>query len=192
MWMSTPVWLSSAVLNVSLLRDGIVVLRGISVVITPPSVSRPRLNGVTSSSSTSVTSPPMTPACKAAPIATTSSGFTLLFGSLPVSLRTSSWTIGIRVAPPTRTTSSRSPALMLASCNARLNGSTMRCTRPSVSCSNFERVRRICRCFGPFMSAVMKGRLISVSMVDDSSTLAFSAASRTRCNAWRSCFRSMP
>ena len=40
--MSTAVWLSSAVLNVSLFLTGIVVLRGIRFVITPPSVSTPR------------------------------------------------------------------------------------------------------------------------------------------------------
>jgi hypothetical protein len=44
------------------LAVGMVVLRGMSVVITLPSVSSPRLNGVTSSSSTSLTPPPSTPA----------------------------------------------------------------------------------------------------------------------------------
>ena len=38
-WTSTDDWLSAAVENVSLLRVGIVVLRGISTVATPPSVS---------------------------------------------------------------------------------------------------------------------------------------------------------
>ena len=38
--MSTPVWASAAVLNTSLLRVGIVALRGMSVVITPPIVRR--------------------------------------------------------------------------------------------------------------------------------------------------------
>ena len=59
---STLVWLSAAVENVSLFRVGIVVLRGISVVITPPSVSMPSDSGVTSSSSRSLTSPASTPA----------------------------------------------------------------------------------------------------------------------------------
>ena len=59
---STLVWLSAAVENVSLLRVGIVVFRGISVVITPPSVSMPSDSGVTSSSSRSLTSPASTPA----------------------------------------------------------------------------------------------------------------------------------
>lgn len=39
---------------------------------------------------------------------------------------------------------------------------------------------------------VMKGRLISVEVVDDSSHLAFSLASRSRCTARRSLDRSMP
>ncbi len=80
---STLVWLSAAVEKISLLRVGIVVLRWISVVITPPSVSMPSESGVTSSSSRSLTSPASTPAWTAAPIATTSSGLTPLCGSLP-------------------------------------------------------------------------------------------------------------
>ena len=55
------VWLSSAVENVSDFLVGIVVFRGISTVVTPPSVSMPSESGVTSSSSTSFTSPPSTP-----------------------------------------------------------------------------------------------------------------------------------
>ena len=103
---STEVWLSAAVENISLLRVGMVVLRSISLVNTPPSVSMPSDSGVTSSSSTSFTSPPSTPPCTAAPTATTSSGFTLRFGSLPNRLRTISCTFGMRVEPPTSTTSS--------------------------------------------------------------------------------------
>ena len=81
-WISTDGWLSLAVENVSDFRVGIVVLAGISAVMTPPSVSMPRLSGVTSSSSTSVTSPERTPPWMAAPTATTSSGLTDLFGLL--------------------------------------------------------------------------------------------------------------
>ncbi len=80
---STEGWLSSAVEKISDLRVGIVVLRSISFVITPPLVSIPRVSGVTSSRSTSLTSPASTPAWIAAPIATTSSGLTPLCGSLP-------------------------------------------------------------------------------------------------------------
>src|SRR5580693_5243681 len=73
-----------------------------SLVITPPLVSIPRLSGVTSSSRTSFTSPLSTPAWRAAPTATTSSGLTPLLGSLPpvISL-TRSDTAGIRVEPLT-------------------------------------------------------------------------------------------
>ena len=57
--MSTADWLSSAVLNISVRRAGIVVLRSMTLVITPPSVSTPSDSGVTSSSRTSLTSPLM-------------------------------------------------------------------------------------------------------------------------------------
>ena len=60
--MVTAVWLSSAVENTWLFLVGIVVLRSISRVNTPPSVSMPSDSGVTSSSSTSLTSPCSTPA----------------------------------------------------------------------------------------------------------------------------------
>ena len=70
--------MSSAVVNTSVRLVGIVVLRSMSLVITPPLVSMPRLSGVTSSSRTSLTSPRSTPAWMAAPTATTSSGLTRL------------------------------------------------------------------------------------------------------------------
>ncbi len=59
---------------------------------------------MTSSSRTSLTSPPSTPAWMAAPTATTSSGLTPRCGSLPVSSLTFSCTAGMRVMPPTMTT----------------------------------------------------------------------------------------
>ncbi len=80
---STDVWLSAAVENISVFLVGMVVLRGIIGVATPPIVSIDSVSGVTSSSSRSFTSPPSTPPWMAAPIATTSSGFTPLCGSLP-------------------------------------------------------------------------------------------------------------
>ena len=103
-WISTEGCMSSAVVNTSVRRVGMVVLRSMSFVITPPLVSMPSESGVTSRSSTSLTSPLSTPACTAAPMATTSSGLTLLLGSLPVRPETSSATAGIRVEPPTRIT----------------------------------------------------------------------------------------
>ena len=47
-------------------------------------------------------------------------------------------------------------------------------------------------CFGPVASAVMKGRLMSVSMTVESSIFAFSAASFRRWSAIRSLLRSIP
>ena len=47
-------------------------------------------------------------------------------------------------------------------------------------------------CFGPAASAVMNGRLTSVSSVVESSILAFSAASLRRCMAIGSFERSIP
>ena len=82
-----------------------VVLRGISTVATPPSVSIASDSGVTSSSRMSLTSPERTPPWTAAPSATTSSGFTLRFGSRLKNSLTFACTIGMRVEPPTRTTS---------------------------------------------------------------------------------------
>ena len=108
-WISTDGCMSSAVVNTSVRRVGMVVLRSMSLVITPPLVSMPRDSGVTSRSRTSLTSPLSTPAWTAAPMATTSSGLTPLWGSLPVRDWTSSCTAGMRVEPPTRMTWSRAP-----------------------------------------------------------------------------------
>ena len=83
-WISTAVWLFSAVENTCDLETGIVVFLGTSGVITPPKVSIPNVNGVTSNNTISLTSPANTPAWIAAPTATTSSGFTDWLGSLPV------------------------------------------------------------------------------------------------------------
>ena len=169
-----------------------VVLRGMSTVITPPSVSMPTESGVTSSSNRSLTSPASTPPWIAAPMATTSSGFTPLCGSLPKYSFTTCCTRGMRVEPPTSTTSSTSEGLRPASASACLSGPIVRCTRPSTSDSSFARVSFIVMCLGPEASAVINGRLISVSITDDSSILAFSPASFRRCNAMRSLLRSMP
>ena len=191
-WISTDGWLSLAVENVSLLRVGIVVLAGISVVMTAPSVSMPRLSGVTSSSSTSLTSPERTPPWMAAPMATTSSGLTLLLGALPKNSRTTSCTFGIRVEPPTRRISSIWSFVSPASSSAFCIGGIVREMRSSTSCSSLERERSSVRCFGPSWVAVMNGRLIVVLVELESSILAFSAASLRRWRAIGSCRRSMP
>mmetsp|Transcript_1016 Transcript_1016/g.1724 ORF Transcript_1016/g.1724 Transcript_1016/m.1724 type:complete len:275 (+) Transcript_1016:696-1520(+) len=109
-WMLTPGWLSEKVENVCDLRTGMVVPREMSEVMRPPAVSMPSESGVTSRSSKSFVSsdaaPERTPPCTAAPYATASSGLIPLFGSLPPknSVR-SCCTLGIRVEPPTSTTS---------------------------------------------------------------------------------------
>src|SRR5438067_18837 len=122
-------------------------LRSISLVITPPWVSTPSESGVTSSRSTSLTSPLSTPAWMAAPIATTSSGFTPLCGSLPKIFRTISITAGIRVCPPTSTTSFTSDALIPASSNAFMTGPRVRSMRSPTSSSSFAQVRDSDRLF---------------------------------------------
>ena len=101
-WTSTDGWLSTAVEKTWLPDVGMVVLRSMILVKTPPRVSMPRESGVTSRSRTSLTSPTRTPAWIAAPIATHSSGFTPLLGSLPRMDLIASWTAGIRLEPPTR------------------------------------------------------------------------------------------
>ena len=111
-----------------------------------------------------MTSPLSTPAWIAAPMATTSSGLTPLCGSLPKTCLTISWTAGMRVWPPTRTTSSMSLGLSPASLSACWTGPLVRSTRSPTSCSSLARVRFSDRCFGPLASAVMKGRLISVRL----------------------------
>ena len=146
---STLVWLSAAVEKISLFLVGMVVLRSIRVVRTPPSVSMPSDSGVTSSSSRSLTSPASTPACRAAPTATTSSGLTPLWGSLPNRSLTTACTRGTRVEPPTMTTSSIPEASRPASDSARRTGSTVFCSRSSTSCSNRARLSFMARCLGP-------------------------------------------
>mmetsp|Transcript_25190 Transcript_25190/g.64866 ORF Transcript_25190/g.64866 Transcript_25190/m.64866 type:complete len:279 (+) Transcript_25190:142-978(+) len=189
---STDVCPSAAVENTSLLEVGSVVLRVMSLVMTPPSVSRPMLRGVTSRSTMSLTSPASTPACTAAPRATTSSGLTVALGALPVMLLTTSTTAGIRVEPPTRMISLRSFRVRSASFSAFWTGTLQRSRRSEHICSNCVRVIVVSMCLGPVSVAVIKGRDKLVCVADDSSILAFSAASVRRCSAWRSFSRSMP
>ena len=91
---STDVWPSAAVENICDFLVGIVVFLSINFVNTPPYVSIPSDNGVTSNNTKSFTSPERTPPWIAAPIATHSSGFIPLWGSFPMKLYTSSWTAG--------------------------------------------------------------------------------------------------
>mmetsp|Transcript_5673 Transcript_5673/g.20605 ORF Transcript_5673/g.20605 Transcript_5673/m.20605 type:complete len:257 (+) Transcript_5673:2314-3084(+) len=163
-----------------------------SFVMTPPSVSRPSDSGVTSRRTMSLTSPPRTPACTAAPSATTSSGLTDMFGSFPVSFFTSARTAGMRVEPPTRITSSISSSDSFASRSAFSTGTLQRVMRSSQSSSNLARVRLVSMCFGPSAVAVMNGREMDAEGVDDSSIFAFSAASVSLCSACLSLMRSTP
>ena len=96
-----------------------------------------------------MTSPVSTAPWIAAPTATTSSGLTPLCGSLPKISLTICWTRGIRVEPPTSTTSSISDGLSLASSSAFRTGALQRSKRLSVSCSNWLRLIVIVRCLGP-------------------------------------------
>ena len=169
--------MSSAVVNVSDFFVGMVVLRSIRRVKTPPLVSIPSDSGVTSRSRTSLTSPFSTPPWMAAPTATTSSGLTPLCGSLPISSLTFSCTAGMRVMPPTRTTWSIFDASSPASASTCFVGPTVRSSSSAASSSSFARVSCRSRCFGPSGVAVTKGRLICVVIVEESSIFAFSAAS---------------
>jgi hypothetical protein len=153
----------------------------------------PSDSGVTSSSSTSLTSPLSTPAWMAAPTATTSSGLTPLCGSLPNSDLTICCTFGMRVMPPTRTTSLMSAALRPASLMACWQGPLVRSIRSSTRLSSLARVSFMVRCSGDWVCGFMEmnGRLISVCCEDDSSILAFSDASFRRCRASLSPLRSI-
>ena len=103
-WMSTDDWKLEAVVKIWLLRMGSVVLRSMTRVQTPPSVSMPSESGVTSSSSNPCTDPDRTPPCKHAPMATHSSGLMPLNGRVPVMDWTRSCTAGMRLEPPTIST----------------------------------------------------------------------------------------
>mmetsp|Transcript_74161 Transcript_74161/g.204253 ORF Transcript_74161/g.204253 Transcript_74161/m.204253 type:complete len:278 (-) Transcript_74161:279-1112(-) len=190
-WIITAGWLSWYVEKTCDFFVGITVLRGMSLVMTPPTVSMPSVSGVTSSSRMSFTSPRSTPPWMAAPSATTSSGLTPLNGSLPNKLVTTDWTLGMRVMPPTRITSATSLVETPASRRQFLHGSMVRWMSESVSSSSLARDILMLRCLGPDASAVMKGRLISVEPVEESSVFAFSAASRRRCTASLSAVRSI-
>ena len=160
--------------------------------MTPPNVSIPSDNGVTSSNSTSFTSPVRTPPCIDAPIATTSSGLTPFDGSFLKKSLTMFWIAGIRVEPPTKITSSISLTPIPASLNALRHGSIVAWIRSSHNCSNLALDSLRTRCLGPVCVAVIYGRLISVSVDDDNSIFAFSAASFNLCNDIGSLRRSMP
>ena len=74
-------------------------------------------------------------------------------------------------------TSFISEVLSFASLRAISTGFKLLATKGSTRASSFDLVSLIRRCLGPEESAVMYGRLISVCWFEDSSILAFSAAS---------------
>ena len=132
-----------------------------SAVNTPPTVSMPSDSGVTSSRSTSFTSPFSTPPWMAAPIATTSSGFTPLCGSLPTSSRAVSTTLGMRVMPPTSTSSSISAGADFGVLQAVLDRADRALEQVVAQLLQLGAGQLLLMCFGPVWSAVMNGRLIS-------------------------------
>uniref|UniRef100_A0A6B0TZI7 Putative secreted protein n=1 Tax=Ixodes ricinus TaxID=34613 RepID=A0A6B0TZI7_IXORI len=85
----------------------------------------------------------------AAPTATASSGFTALLGCLPKISCTVSCTLGIRVMPPTSSTSPMSVRLTSPSDIAFLQGSTVRRIKSPTRPSNLERESLRVMCFGP-------------------------------------------
>jgi len=84
---------------------------GMILVMTPPTVSIPRVSGVASMMTISLVasevSPQMIPPYTAAPNATASSGLIPVLGSFPLKKSFTSYlTLGILVEPPTKTISS--------------------------------------------------------------------------------------
>ena len=126
-----------------------VVFLGIRGVITPPKVSIPKVNGVTSRRTTSLTSPRITPPWIAAPTETASSGLTDWFGFLPLFKRvTRSTTAGILVEPPTKIISSISETESFASAKAFSNGVRQRSIKSAVKSWNLALVRVVSKLTG--------------------------------------------
>ena len=155
-------------------------------------MTRAKLEALVEDLITRTIPPCKTPAWMAAPIATTSSGFTLLLGSLPKKFLTVSIIFGILVIPPTKTTSLISAAEKPESLRATLHGSKVFSTRSETKASSLALVNFRLTCFGPVLSAVMKGKFISVWAAEDNSIFAFSAASFNLCKANLSFLKSIP
>ena len=101
----------------------------------PPTVSTPRVNGVTSINKMSLFSV-KAEAWMAAPTATASSGWTLVFGFLLKNSFNNSRILGILVLPPTRTMSSISSISRLTSYRALSTGYSDFLKRSALSSSN--------------------------------------------------------
>ena len=134
--------------DLALLRVGMVVLRSISLVNTPPRVSIPRVSGVTSRSRMSLTSPARTPAWIAAPMATTSSGIHALVGLLAEELL--HHLLDLRDARRTADQHDlvdvlgREPGVG----ERLLAGAQRALQQSSIICSNLAREQLSCRCLG--------------------------------------------
>ena len=160
--------------------------------MTPPKVSIPNVNGVTSNSKTSSISPARIAPCIAAPIETTKSGSIDLSGSLPVISLTAFWTAGIRVDPPTNNILFKLFILISASSIALRIGPIVAWTKSAVKSSNLARVKSMFKCLGPVWSAVTYGILIFAFWTVDNSIFACSAASFNLCIAVLSFVKSTP
>mmetsp|Transcript_41095 Transcript_41095/g.132176 ORF Transcript_41095/g.132176 Transcript_41095/m.132176 type:complete len:255 (-) Transcript_41095:750-1514(-) len=203
MGMYTWLWWSWTVVNVCVLTDGSTVLRGVMTIIAPPSISMPRLRGVTSTSTMSQDGgrptvrawPSAEPRQRsspwiAAPMATASSGLTLCCGNCerPKNSLMSCWILGIRVLPPTITISSMSVLASPASFSTCLIGSKVFVKSSAFKCSNFERVS-VSRRSWPLKKA-STSTVVLTSVL--SARFASSTATRSRCIARRSPLGSLP
>mmetsp|Transcript_11627 Transcript_11627/g.29822 ORF Transcript_11627/g.29822 Transcript_11627/m.29822 type:complete len:349 (+) Transcript_11627:402-1448(+) len=145
-WMETVDCWSWLVVKTCERLVGMVVSRGMSFAITPPTVSMPSVSGATSSKMTPLTSSPPSPdrmpPCTAAPYATASSGLTPWLGSLPSKNSFNSCcTFGMRVEPPTSTISSMSDFFSFAPASACLTGPMVFLNKSALSSSKRARVR---------------------------------------------------
>ena len=147
----------------------------------------PRLCGVTSRRSSSGVLSINAAAWIAAPRATTSSGCTPLHGSIVKNSATLRWTRGMRVMPPTSTTSSSSLLSRPALLRVRAQILIVSSIRSSVRSSSCWTVSFSCMWNTLPLGVVCKnGRSMTVSRTLESSQRAFSAASLSRCMAMRS------
>mmetsp|Transcript_38207 Transcript_38207/g.62015 ORF Transcript_38207/g.62015 Transcript_38207/m.62015 type:complete len:205 (+) Transcript_38207:533-1147(+) len=181
--MDTAFWLSWYVENTCDFLVGIAEFRLIKVVITPPTVSIPRLNGVTSMSTglpPAILHPLKVAPRTLAPYATASSALTPLLGSFPLkySLR-SCCTFGIRVEPPTSTTSSISPFFIRPSASTFRTGIRVFLNRSALSSSNLARVN-----ISLISNPLCKLSISTLAWVwDDNARFTRSTSRRSFCNA---------
>mmetsp|Transcript_65922 Transcript_65922/g.155257 ORF Transcript_65922/g.155257 Transcript_65922/m.155257 type:complete len:362 (+) Transcript_65922:320-1405(+) len=184
---------SAEVVKTFVAFQGTAVPRSITGEKTPPSVSTPRVRGVTSISIMSLTSPAIMAAWIAAPMPTTSSGLIEMFmGLYALNSCARSCTAGILVEPPTIMTSFKFFGFTRESSRACRTGSSRLVKRFLQSSSKWSLVSTSSMCLGPVSSAVMKGTDMRTSINEDNSIFAFSLASARRCKACLSPRRSIP